>query len=141
MGESEAPGGGGVVFLIENPRRRGGEGGAEGPEGVSPANWGTFGWGGGGLNIFFGAEKIRQDMERRGNRDSFTVWVVSAVLSGRFKRGVTERRYSHLLASTMSTLSLPRDRTGNLTVTQMRHRPPCGRCDIVLSSRSPRKCR
>ena len=49
---------GGGQFFIENPRRGGGgfsgRGRGQGAERVSVANWGIFG--GGGLNIFFGAE-------------------------------------------------------------------------------------
>ena len=60
--ESDAPGGGGGRFLMKNARRGGvcqergrGGGGREGPGGCL---WGI--WGGGGLNIFFGAEMPTQ---------------------------------------------------------------------------------
>ena len=60
MGESEAPGEGGVVF-IENAQEGGGEGGTEGP-GRCLRRIGEFGGGGGAKYFFFGAEtstKIR----------------------------------------------------------------------------------
>ena len=55
-GESEALGGGGVQFFIENPRREGGlqEAGLRGREGVC----GDLGNWGGGANIFFGAKML-----------------------------------------------------------------------------------
>ena len=57
-GESEAPGGGGDRFFIENPRRGGGFQEWEGPGGFSAANWGIWG---GGLNIFFRGRNVHQD--------------------------------------------------------------------------------
>ena len=57
-GESEAPGGVGDRFFIENPRRGGRPGGAEGPEGCL-RRIGEF-WGGGGLNIFFQGRNVHQ---------------------------------------------------------------------------------
>ena len=52
--ESEVPGGGGVHFLLKIPGGGGGfPGGAEGPGGCLRR---TGEFGGGGLNIFFGAE-------------------------------------------------------------------------------------
>ena len=52
-GESEAPGGVGDRFLMKIPGG-GGKAGRGRGAGRSAANWGI--WGGGGLNIFFGAE-------------------------------------------------------------------------------------
>ena len=53
----EAPGGGGGRISIENPRRRGG---VLPKDGRGPRGWegvcGELGGGGGGLNIFLGAE-------------------------------------------------------------------------------------
>ena len=56
-GESEAPGGGGAFFLIENPTRGGGFPGGKGPRGREGI--GEF-WGGGGLNIFFRGRNVHQ---------------------------------------------------------------------------------
>ena len=73
---------------------------------------------------------------------------------GLIKRGVTQRGYSHLLASTLSLRA-----AGPATILSHRCNIPfllkddhiarhnqlpvrtCGRCDVVLSSRSPHKCR
>ena len=58
-GESEAPGGGGIDFLLKIPG--GGGGGLQDRRGrgagrVSAVTWGILRGGGGGQNIFFGAE-------------------------------------------------------------------------------------
>ena len=67
-GESEAPGWGGIVFVIENPRRGGGcsrRGRGRGAGRVSAANWGIFGGGGRErLNIFFEAETSTKERKR-----------------------------------------------------------------------------
>ena len=64
-GESEAPGGGGCRFFIDNPRKRvfrreRGRGGGR----VSAANRGILG-GGGGLNIFFSGPKCPPRQARK----------------------------------------------------------------------------
>ena len=60
MGESEAPGGGGL-FFIENPRGGGwGRERGRGARRVSAANWGIFLGGGGGLNFFFRGRNVHQ---------------------------------------------------------------------------------
>ena len=57
--ESEAPGGGGIGFLIENSRTGGGGAGSGRAAGrVSAANLGIF-WGG-GANFFFGGRNVHQ---------------------------------------------------------------------------------
>ena len=65
-GESEAPGGGGGVIGFLLNFRGGGVGSrrgmGQGAGRVSAANWGIFGGGGGGLNIFFGAEMSTENM-------------------------------------------------------------------------------
>ena len=65
-GESEAPGGWGIGFLLKIPGG-GGEAGRGRGARRSAANWGILG--GGGLNIFFGAEmstKKCNDFEKNG---------------------------------------------------------------------------
>ena len=58
-GESEAPGGEGDWSFIESPRRGGvpGVAGVGGAGRVSAAKLEVYARGGGGLNIFFGAER------------------------------------------------------------------------------------
>ena len=66
-GESEGTQRGGVDFLLKIPQGGGVSRRGRGVGRVSAANWGFWGGGGGGLNIFFRGRNVHQEEEKRRN--------------------------------------------------------------------------